>query len=234
MANPMVKLLRSPLYSALSSLKSNRYRRAADHFQSTKHPRSHIFSQEQYYFSEDEIARLMGKKQFASCVEEVLPGLARKLTAEEEQAFFDMRYYLKDDLLTKVDRASMQFSLEARVPLIDYRIVEFALNLDPSLKDHNGTAKYLLKEVLYDYVPKQLFDRPKWGFSIPLDRWLANELNFLVEQYTSKEMCEKYGLIRFDVLDEYRRGFKAGRTYYYNRLWQVIILHKHLEHTGIS
>jgi asparagine synthase (glutamine-hydrolysing) len=128
----------------------------------------------------------------------------------------------------------MQFSLETRVPLIDYRIVEFALNLDSSLKLKNGTAKYLLKEVLYDYVPKSLFDRPKWGFSIPLDRWLSRELNYLIDRYTSKEICEKYGLINFDVLDEYRKEFKAGKLFLFNRLWQIIMLHKSLEHTGIS
>ena len=234
MANPLVRLMRAPIHSALSSMNDNRYRRAAYHFQKSEHPLRHIFSQELYYFTDTEISRLMIHASNTSVVLEKLDGLKRTLRPEEEQAFFDMRYYLKDDLLTKVDRATMQFSLEARVPLLDYRIVEFALNLDSSLKDKNGTAKYLLKEVLYDYVPKAMFDRPKWGFSIPLDRWLSRELNYLIEQYTSKEMCERYGLINYAVLDVYRKGFKAGRTYFYNRLWQIIVLHKHLEHTGIS
>jgi asparagine synthase (glutamine-hydrolysing) len=227
-------LFKSPIHSLLSSAKNQKYQRAAYHFEKSAHPLSHIFSQEQYYFSEKEIQRILVKPSGTTCVEERLDSILRKLQPAEEQAFFDMRYYLKDDLLTKVDRATMQFSLETRVPLIDYRIVEFALNLDSSLKLKNGTAKYLLKEVLYDYVPKSLFDRPKWGFSIPLDRWLSRELNYLIDRYTSKEICEKYGLINFDVLDEYRKEFKAGKLFLFNRLWQIIMLHKSLEHTGIS
>ncbi len=234
MANPIVKALRSPIFSLLASSKNNKYRRAADHFQKSNYPLSHIFSQELYYFSESEIALLLGKTNFNSVIVESIEGLARKLKPEEEQAFFDLRYYLKDDLLTKVDRATMQYSLETRVPLIDYRIVEFALNLDPSLKIKNGTSKYLLKQVLYDYVPESLFNRPKWGFSIPLDKWLSRDLNYLIEQYTSKEMCEKYGLINYEILNKYRIGFKSGRTYYYNRLWQIIVLHRHLEKLQIN
>ena len=233
MSNPLVKAFRSPIHSVLSSLNDNRYRRAALHFQKSAHPLRHIFSQESYYFNEEEVSRLLIGAKNKTVVEEIIAGLKRKLSPEEEQAFFDMRYYLKDDLLTKVDRATMQFSLETRVPLLDYRIVEFALNLDKSLKNKDGIPKYLLKEVLYDYVPKSFFDRPKWGFSIPLDKWLSTDLNYLIDQYTSKEMCEKYGLIRFEELDKFRQEFKKGRTYLYNRLWQIIILHRHLEHTGI-
>jgi asparagine synthase (glutamine-hydrolysing) len=233
MSNPLVKAFRSPIHSVLSSLNDNRYRRAAFHFQKSAHPLRHIFSQESYYFNELEVSRLLIGAKNKTVVQETIVGLKRKLSPEEEQAFFDMRYYLKDDLLTKVDRATMQFSLETRVPLLDYRIVEFALNLDKSLKNKDGIQKYLLKEVLYDYVPKSFFDRPKWGFSIPLDKWLSTDLNYLIDQYTSKEMCEKYGLIRFEELDKYRQEFKKGRTYLYNRLWQIILLHRHLEHTGI-
>ena len=83
--------------------------------------------------------------------------------------------YLKDDLLVKVDRATMQHSLETRVPLLDYRIVEFALNLDENLKIKGNVSKYLLKELLYDYVPKSYFDRPKRGFSIPMHIWLRHD-----------------------------------------------------------
>jgi asparagine synthase (glutamine-hydrolysing) len=233
MSNPFVKALRSPIHSVLSSLNDNRYRRAAFHFQKSAHPLRHIFSQESYYFNEAEVSRLLIGAKNKTVIEETIAGLKRKLSPEEVQAFFDMRYYLKDDLLTKVDRATMQFSLETRVPLLDYRIVEFALNLDKSLKNKDGIPKYLLKEVLYDYVPKSFFDRPKWGFSIPLDKWLSTDLNYLIEHYTSKEICERYGMIRFEELDTYRQEFKKGRTYLYNRLWQIIILHRHLEHTGI-
>lgn len=236
MANPLTRILRKPIYALLSSSGNNRYRRAALHFnyRSYQSIRSHIFSQEIYYFSESEIDRLFIPDTEGFSFRQHHPGLKRKLSAEEQQALFDIRHYLKDDLLTKVDRASMQFSLETRVPLLDYRVVEFALNLHPSLKYRNGTSKYLLRQVLFDYVPEKLFNRPKWGFSIPLDQWLQTDLHYLIERYCSKECCETYGLIRYEMLHSYREQFFAGRSYLYNRLWQVIALHKLLETLRIS
>ena len=108
----------------------------------------------------------------------------RELSEVEEVSFWDIENYLKDDLLVKVDRASMKYGLETRVPLLDYRIVEFSLNLSSQLKiNKRGTMKYLLKRVLYDYVPKQLLERPKWGFGIPLVKWLKTDLKWLINKY---------------------------------------------------
>jgi asparagine synthase (glutamine-hydrolysing) len=160
--------------------------------------------------------------------------MARKLSAREQQALFDVRHYLKDDLLCKVDRATMQFSLETRVPLLDYRIVEFALNLDESLKVRNGTSKYLLKKVLYQYVPEEMFARPKWGFSIPLDRWMRNDLSFLIDRYASQKACEAFGLIKYTSLKKYIDEYRSGTTYYYNRIWQVIVLHRLLDRIELN
>jgi asparagine synthase (glutamine-hydrolysing) len=85
----------------------------------------------------------------------------RKLTSMEQQALFDIQYYLPYDLLAKVDGSSMQYSLETRVPYLDHRVVEFAINLSPELKYQNGISKYILKNILFKYVPEKLFDRPK-------------------------------------------------------------------------
>ncbi len=151
--------------------------------------------------------------------------LSRSLSPAEKQSVFDLHYYLPDDLLVKVDRATMQNSLETRVPLLDYRIVEFALNLPEALKIKNGCSKYLLKQVLYDFVPQALFDRPKWGFSIPLDKWMKNEL---------KEYIESYLFIENDYLDSdqvkklYQR-FLAGENHLYQRIWAVFVLNRFLE-----
>ena len=231
LANPLVKLFRKPIGSSLKGLKSSRYDRIATlfNYQDKENIKSHIFSQEIYYFSHAEIAELTGDLSIKFSADTFEVNTKRKLSPTEEQALFDIRFYLKDDLLAKVDRATMQFSLEARVPLLDYRIVEFALNVDPALKIKNGDAKYLLKQVLYDYLPASLFDRPKWGFSIPLDKWLQGDLNFLLEKFTSKEMCDKFGLINYAVLNKYKTEFKNGKIFYYNRLWQIIVLHKTLE-----
>jgi asparagine synthase (glutamine-hydrolysing) len=239
LSNPIIRALRHPIGLALAAHPDNRFKRVSRlfHYHSNDRIKSHIFSQEIYYFSDKEARNLLqpGFPSGLSFDEMHRPGrIARKLNPLEAQALFDIRYYLRDDLLAKVDRATMQFSLETRVPLLDYRIVEFALNLSPDLKIRQKTTKYLLKKVLYRYVPETLFDRPKWGFSIPLDRWLQKELHFLIDRYASKDACEKHGIIRYEVLKEYIDAFGKGRTFLYNRLWQVIVLHQLLDHTGLG
>jgi len=233
--NPLVRLLRFPIHNMLSRM-DNRLKRAANQFawRDLKTIKSNIFSQEIYYFSHAEIDEIFNGTPEPIELLENPANLGRKLKPREAQSLFDMRYYLRDDLLAKVDRGTMQHSLETRVPLIDYRIVEFALNLDESLKYRKGVSKYLLKQVLFDYLPEQLFNRPKWGFSIPLDHWMETDLHYLIPQYCSIEACEKYGLINGVLLQNYIKEYEAGSKYLYNRLWQVIVLHKTLERTGLS
>ena len=119
----------------------------------------------------------------------------RDLSSREKQSFWDISNYLIDDLLVKVDRASMLYSLESRVPFLDNHLVNYALNIDESLKHKSGTNKYILKEVLYSYLPKKLFERPKWGFAVPISKWLKSNLYFLIEKYLSKETIEKHNIV---------------------------------------
>ncbi|ENM3919137.1 hypothetical protein DDN19_003471, partial [Vibrio cholerae] len=93
-----------------------------------------------------------------------------------------------DQLLTKVDRASMYSSLEVREPLLDLKLLEFAAKLDESEKINDGKGKYLLKQLAHRYIPLELLERPKQGFSIPIKQWLGNELSELIDQYFSEDM----------------------------------------------
>ncbi len=191
--------------------------------------RSHIFSQEQYLFSYDQIRKMRRDTeglQFTTA----MPGGIRTFTAAEQQAFFDLHYYLPDDLLVKVDRATMQYGLEARVPLLDYNIVEFALNLSPQLKVKNGVQKHLLKEVLYDYIPANLFNRPKWGFSIPLMDWLKKDLSYLIDEFLSPDVVNKHLVVPIKYVEQLKNQFRSGKhDYLYNRIWALIVLHKFLQ-----
>lgn len=225
--NPMLKALRWPIAKALHTFGGNRYKRGSKLFEypSEARRKSHIFSQEQYYFTEKEIKQLLVSPQAISLDEE-LSTMSRKLSVTEEQSIFDLKNYLPEELLVKTDRASMCHSLEVRVPLLDHRLVEFALNLSPDLKLQGNTGKYLLKQALYDYVPASYFDRPKWGFAVPIQLWLSKELRYLLDKYLSKEMVESTGLVYYEPVRVLKEEFLKGKSYLYNKLWALIILHK--------
>jgi asparagine synthase (glutamine-hydrolysing) len=233
--NPFLKGFKSPIGFVLSKSKNNRNKRAASMFKfdGDTHMPSHIFSAEQSFFTDYELTDVLNKNYLEKLVFEQEP-LDRKLSVVENQAYFDLKHYLKDDLLVKVDRASMKYSLEARVPLLDHRIVEFSLNLDEQLKIKNKETKYLLKQVLYDYVPKSYFDRPKWGFGLPIKFWLKNELRFLVQQYLHPSIIQKYGIFNLEKVKEIEKRYFDGEDYLSNKLWLMIILNQWLEKNEAS
>jgi asparagine synthase (glutamine-hydrolysing) len=237
--NPLIKTFKKPIAYLLENSKT-RFQRHASYFKNVNQQLqySHILSQEQYFFSTSEIRQLLTSSTYEKTLlhqslfldfEEKLNLLPRKLNAMEKQALFDINFYLQEDLLTKIDRASMYYSLETRVPFLDHRIIEFALNLSPELKYKNNTTKYLLKEVLYQYVPKEIFNRPKQGFAIPLSKWLKTDLNYLINSYLSEEVVKKHNLVNYEVVNLLRSRYLSGVDYYYNKLWVLIVLHKFLE-----
>ena len=96
----------------------------------------------------------------------------------------------------------------------------------------NGVQKYLLKEVLYQYVPAELFARPKWGFSIPLKDWLKSELYFLIKEYLSNKVIKKHNVVDLNEVTELLSRFLKGEDYLYNRVWLLIVLHQWLENNN--
>lgn len=108
----------------------------------------------------------------------------------------DMDTYLPADILCKVDRATMKYSLEARCPILDKEVMEYSFRLDHRFKYDRGTKKRILKDIAYDYIPKELLDRPKVGFGVPLDKWLRGPLK---EQLT--DMCDRSFLKRQEIFD---------------------------------
>ncbi|PIP54481.1 MAG: asparagine synthase (glutamine-hydrolyzing), partial [Bacteroidetes bacterium CG23_combo_of_CG06-09_8_20_14_all_32_9] len=226
LANPFYSNLRIPV-SLVLKLGNNRYKRISHLFQyrNPDNVQNHIFSQEQYLFSQKEIEQLSGDVlRKTKTFNYFSANTKRILTPTEKQSLFDLQYYLQDDLLVKVDRASMKYSLEVRVPFLDYRIVDFALNLNPSLKIKGNTLKYLLKKLLLQYYPKDFFDRPKKGFSIPLSKWLKNELNYLIDEYLNETAICKTGIFNCIYINVLITRFKNGEHYLYNRLWNLIVL----------
>ncbi|NNC95597.1 MAG: asparagine synthase (glutamine-hydrolyzing) [Chitinophagales bacterium] len=184
---------------------------------------AHIFSQEQYLFSNSEIDKMISKRNYDLRFN---PELRRELSKPEQQALFDLKYYLRDDLLVKVDRASMFNSLEVRVPLLDHRIVNVALNLPLSMKLSNGKSKIVLRSLLENYVPQHLFDRPKWGFGIPLERWMRTTLKSSIEKVLSKEIVESMGFVKWEYVSQILLRFDKGESFLFNRIWLLYTLHK--------
>ncbi|MCB0501077.1 MAG: asparagine synthase (glutamine-hydrolyzing) [Bacteroidetes bacterium] len=225
--NPFIKTFRSPIASMLNK-GNNRFKRAAlvVNYQNHSRIKSHIYSQEQYYFSEHEIKELLQPGISTTIEIEENYQLNREFNVAEMQAFFDLNNYLKDDLLVKVDKASMLHSLEVRVPILDHNVVEFALNLDPKFKTKGKENKILLKEVLYDYVPKKYFARPKWGFGVPLIQWLQTKLRYLIDDYLNDDIILNSNLVDLNTVKQLKSRFFAGEDYLYNRIWLLILLHK--------
>lgn len=209
---------------------SNRYLRASEMFQSLEpeYLRSHIFSQEQYLFSQREVDLLLKNKSIQQRFTYRDAAALSRLTAAEKQSVFDINYYLKDDLLTKVDRASMMFGLECRCPLLDQHVIKFGVNLPYQLKINRGEQKWILKQILKKYLPAQLVERRKQGFSIPLARWLKNEMRFMTEQYLSKEVTRELGLFDEAVVEELKHRFASGQDYLYNRIWAMAVIQRWL------
>lgn len=133
----------------------------------------------------------------------------------------DYQTYLLDDILQKVDRASMSVGLESREPFLDHRLIEWAAQLPDDYKFRNGEKKWLLKEIVHQYVPKSEMDRPKMGFAIPIESWLKNELREQVEYYLSNEKIQQAGLFSVKQIEQLKTAFFNGRKEYGVKIWYL-------------
>jgi asparagine synthase (glutamine-hydrolysing) len=166
----------------------------------------------------DMLSQALPKSRYEEVFEETVdwPLLSRLMRVDQQT-------YLPDAMLTKVDRASMATSLEVRVPLLDHRVVEFSAALPESFKYRNGTGKYLLKKLLAKYLPTNLFERPKMGFGVPIDRWLRVELKDLLLDYLSAERLKKEGLLNPGIVEQKINEHLSGRNNHQYRLWSLLM-----------
>ncbi|MDA9320125.1 asparagine synthase (glutamine-hydrolyzing) [bacterium] len=142
----------------------------------------------------------------------------------EQISDYDLKTYLNGDINTKVDRATMAYALEARSPFLDYRIVEFGRALPTNFKFHKGNKKRILKDILYKHIPKEVMDRPKAGFAIPIAHWFRNELRELMLDTLTQENLEMIPNLNIPyVLNQIERHLKS-EVNFAPGIWSLIVL----------
>lgn len=179
------------------------------------------------------LSQVFTDKELSSLMNVPAPLLATAHTSAELQpehydplAFMmavDYQTYMVDDILQKVDRATMSTSLEGREPFLDQHIIEWAARLPSSYKYHNGIKKYILREIVHKYVPKDMMDRPKMGFGIPVNSWLQQELKPLVTEYLGNAELQKHGLFKEVAIQKMLADFYAGHTEKYLKIWYLLM-----------
>lgn len=158
---------------------------------------------------------------------ENLPAKLKEMTPTMQ--YLDMRSYMSDDILTKVDRASMAVSLEGRIPLLDHRVVEFAWSLPQHLKRRDGVGKWILKELTYRYIPQSIMDRPKQGFAVPLADWLRGELRDWAESLLQADKLDAQGL-NAKLVRKVWQAHLSGQRDFKTPLWTILMLMAFMEH----
>lgn len=147
----------------------------------------------------------------------------------ERMMQIDMLTYMPDDILAKVDRATMAVSLESRAPLLDHRVVEFAWSLPSELKHRNGVSKWALRQVLYRHVPQDLIDRPKMGFEVPIGLWLRGPLKDWAAALLDHDKITREGWFDADVVTHHWDAHLKGQANWGMQLWNVLMFQAWLE-----
>jgi asparagine synthase (glutamine-hydrolysing) len=235
---PLVSALSRPMPAILKKFppsskkkgawnKLRRYTQGFEHPHALRHFRWMMFlnqKERKRLYSNDLIHELEGPKFFQMIppLEELLPQ-AERFDDISGELYLDLKTYLVDDILVKVDRMSMATSLETRVPLLDHKVVELAFQIPGHLKLKGMTTKWILKKTMERLLPPQNIHRKKEGFSIPIKHWLKNELKSLMLHYLNKSRIEQAGFFNFTPIEHMIDAHLDGRENFSHQLWALLV-----------
>jgi asparagine synthase (glutamine-hydrolysing) len=182
----------------------------------------------QTFWRSDELEQLLVRppfQHFSSLDPRLLKLLAMSGSTHplDQQQYVDIKRYLPDDILFKVDRMSMAVSLETRGPFLDYTLVEFAASLPPALRLRGITGKYLLKRAMQDMLPQQILHRKKLGFNIPYKNWLRHELRDLLQDALAPMRLKRQGIFHAPYVQSLVHEHLSGRQDHAHKLWQLLM-----------
>jgi len=212
------------LIGGLFKMRGPRYQRASRLFNlPSKDMLVHLWSEQQYMYSEKEIGALLNTAETNLTIKDEWRKIeAMKLSDNEKISLFDIQQYLAYNLLYKMDSASMANGLEVRNPYLDYRVMEFCYNIPEQFKLNNGTAKYLMKKLLQRYLPDDLVYRRKWGFPAPIANWLSGDLSYMIDKWLDPKLIKKQGLFNEQLVKNYVDSFRSGKKFHDKRIWSLI------------
>ena len=188
-----------------------------------------------YYSLESELANpsevVIGGKEPTSWISNIFSSLNLQ-DSKTHMMYLDGLTYLPNDILAKVDRAGMANSLETRIPLLDHRVVELAWKLPMSMKLRKNQTKWILRQVLYKYVPKELIERPKAGFAIPVGAWLRGPLKDWAEGLLDESRIRQEGYFEANFIRNKWQEHLAGKNNWQSFLWSILMFQTWLENEG--
>jgi asparagine synthase (glutamine-hydrolysing) len=175
-------------------------------------------------FTDAEIDTLLNGRGLATGLSCSIPLIDEQFADDISQLLYtDYQTYMVDDILTKVDRASMSVSLEGREPLLDHRLLEWSARLPSNLKIRNGEKKFILKEICHKYIPKTMMARPKMGFGIPLVNWFDSEISSYVDQYLNQTYLQKQGIFSVIAVSKIVDSYRSSKRENVFKIWNLIM-----------
>jgi asparagine synthase (glutamine-hydrolysing) len=183
----------------------------------------YIFNRANYYLTDYEIKNLIDQMFSIKNNFNTMSDLIFNNDVISKIMAVDYKTYLVDNILTKVDRATMSVSLEGREPFLDQRIIEFVAQIPIEIKLKNNIPKYLLKQIVHKYIPKELMERPKQGFSIPLKEWYDKGLKDYFFEFLNEKSINEVGVLNYNVVKEILNRYERGESFLIKNIWYIFI-----------